>query len=175
MAEGAAGDDGRAIGPGPRPTTTAPPATCSPARGCPTSHSTQRRGEPVNLARRPGRAIVFVYPWTGRAGVANPPDWDDIPGAHGSTPETEGFPALTTSSAQSHRSLRPQRPGQHASSRVDRAPRGAVPVAQRCRSFFRARASPANLRNGRRHLSEAPDAVHPRRRDRSGDLPRASA
>ena len=48
-------------------------------------------GEPVNLARRPGRAVVFVYPWTGRAGLANPPDWDDIPGAHGSTPQTEGF------------------------------------------------------------------------------------
>ncbi len=48
-------------------------------------------GEPVNLARRPGRTIVFVYPWTGRAGLANPPDWDHIPGAHGSTPQTEGF------------------------------------------------------------------------------------
>lgn len=48
-------------------------------------------GGAVNLARLPGRAIVFVYPWTGRPGLANPPDWDDLPGAHGSTPQAEGF------------------------------------------------------------------------------------
>jgi peroxiredoxin len=48
-------------------------------------------GDPVNLARRSGRAIVYCYPWTGRPGVANPEGWDAIPGAHGSTPETEGF------------------------------------------------------------------------------------
>ncbi len=49
------------------------------------------RGERVNLSTRKGAAVVYVYPWTGRPGVANPPGWDDIPGAHGSTPETEGF------------------------------------------------------------------------------------
>ena len=49
------------------------------------------RGDAVNLSTRKGAAVVFVYPWTGRPGVANPPGWDDIPGAHGSTPETEGF------------------------------------------------------------------------------------
>lgn len=48
-------------------------------------------GGAVNLARLPGRSLVFVYPWTGRPGFANPPDWDVIPGAHGSTPEAEGF------------------------------------------------------------------------------------
>jgi peroxiredoxin len=35
--------------------------------------------------------IVYCYPWTGRPGEPNPPAWDDIPGAHGSTPQTEGF------------------------------------------------------------------------------------
>jgi peroxiredoxin len=45
----------------------------------------------VNLGRRRGRAVVFVYPWAGRPGVPNPPGWDDIPGAHGSTPEAAGF------------------------------------------------------------------------------------
>lgn len=45
----------------------------------------------VNLARLPGLAIVYCYPWTGRPGLPNPPGWDDIPGAHGSTPEAEGF------------------------------------------------------------------------------------
>lgn len=37
------------------------------------------------------RCVVYVYPWTGRPGFPNPPNWDDIPGAHGSTPEAEGF------------------------------------------------------------------------------------
>jgi peroxiredoxin len=37
------------------------------------------------------RCIFYVYPWTGRPGFLNPPHWDDIPGAHGSTPEAEGF------------------------------------------------------------------------------------
>jgi len=45
----------------------------------------------VSFAGLAGRAIVFCYPWTGRPGLANPPGWDDIPGAHGSTPQAEGF------------------------------------------------------------------------------------
>ncbi|WP_072397025.1 peroxiredoxin [Hyphomicrobium sp. CS1GBMeth3] len=45
----------------------------------------------VSLARLPGRWIVFIYPWTGKPGLPNPPRWDDIGGAHGSTPEAEGF------------------------------------------------------------------------------------
>jgi peroxiredoxin len=48
-------------------------------------------GSNVDLARLPGRSLLIVYPWTGRPGHANPPDWDAIPGAHGSTPELEGF------------------------------------------------------------------------------------
>ena len=48
-------------------------------------------GGAVDLSRLEGRAVVYVYPWTGRPGIANPPGWDDIPGAHGSTPEAEGF------------------------------------------------------------------------------------
>jgi peroxiredoxin len=49
------------------------------------------RGASVNLARYQERAVVFIYPMTGAPGIANPPDWDSIPGAHGSTPEAEGF------------------------------------------------------------------------------------
>ncbi|MBS0270185.1 MAG: peroxiredoxin, partial [Proteobacteria bacterium] len=45
------------------------------------------RGASVNLARYQERAVLFAYPMTGTPGVANPPDWDVIPGAHGSTPE----------------------------------------------------------------------------------------
>jgi peroxiredoxin len=48
-------------------------------------------GGSVSLASRPGAAVVYVYPWTGRPGFEDPPGWDHIPGAHGSTPETEGF------------------------------------------------------------------------------------
>lgn len=49
------------------------------------------RGAPVNLARYQERAVVFVYPFTGTPGQPNPPRWDEIEGAHGSTPEAEGF------------------------------------------------------------------------------------
>jgi peroxiredoxin len=48
-------------------------------------------GGSVNLARLAGTAVVYCYPWTGRPGFPNPPNWDDIPGAHGSTPQAEGF------------------------------------------------------------------------------------
>lgn len=49
------------------------------------------RGGTVNLSIRRGVSVVYVYPWTGRPGFSDPPGWDDIAGAHGSTPETEGF------------------------------------------------------------------------------------
>jgi peroxiredoxin len=37
------------------------------------------------------RAIVYVYPRTGRPGVDVPDAWDAIPGARGCTPESCGF------------------------------------------------------------------------------------
>ena len=52
---------------------------------------TATRGAPVNLARFQERAVVFVYPFTGTPGEPDPPDWDNIKGAHGSTAEAEGF------------------------------------------------------------------------------------
>lgn len=48
-------------------------------------------GAAVDLGTREGRSLLILYPWTGRPGTPNPPGWDDIPGAHGSTPELEGF------------------------------------------------------------------------------------
>lgn len=48
-------------------------------------------GRSVSFASLPGQVIVFCYPWTGRPSQPNPPGWDDIAGAHGSTPEAEGF------------------------------------------------------------------------------------
>ena len=47
----------------------------------------------VNLAMVSGRVVVVVYPFTGRPGFPNPPDWDNIPGAHGSTPQCLAFSA----------------------------------------------------------------------------------
>jgi peroxiredoxin len=48
-------------------------------------------GSTVYLARLSGRTIVFVYPMTGRPGVALPDGWDQIPGARGCTPQTCAF------------------------------------------------------------------------------------
>lgn len=48
-------------------------------------------GSPVNPARVSGLAVYFCYPWTGRPGHPNPPNWDDIPGAHGSTPQALAY------------------------------------------------------------------------------------
>lgn len=48
-------------------------------------------GRQVSFAALPGRCVVFCYPWTGRPGLPDPPGWDGIPGAHGSTPQTEGY------------------------------------------------------------------------------------
>jgi peroxiredoxin len=49
------------------------------------------KGGEVSLARCESRCVLFIYPWTGRPGRADPPQWDAIPGAHGSTPEAAGF------------------------------------------------------------------------------------
>ena len=48
-------------------------------------------GADICLAEVPGRSVLIVYPWTGRPRHPNPPNWDDIEGAHGSTAELEGF------------------------------------------------------------------------------------
>jgi len=48
-------------------------------------------GRDICIADAPGISVLIVYPWTGRPGHPNPPNWDDIEGAHGATPELEGF------------------------------------------------------------------------------------
>jgi peroxiredoxin (alkyl hydroperoxide reductase subunit C) len=45
----------------------------------------------ISLARLTGRTVVFIYPMTGRPGVALPDGWDQIPGARGCTPQTCAF------------------------------------------------------------------------------------
>ncbi len=49
-------------------------------------------GTAINLARLPGRTVVFLYPRTGRPGQIGLVDtWDQIPGARGCTPQSCGF------------------------------------------------------------------------------------
>jgi len=54
-------------------------------------------GSPVNPAKMLGPAVIFCYPYTGRPGHADPPHWDEIPNAHGSTKQ-----ALAYSEAYGH-------------------------------------------------------------------------
>lgn len=65
------------------------PGTALPRVSLPAS-----TGADICVAELPGRSVLIVYPWTGRPGHPNPPNWDDIAGAHGSTPELEGFREL---------------------------------------------------------------------------------
>jgi peroxiredoxin len=48
-------------------------------------------GDTIDPSRLRGRSVIFCYPWTGRPGLPNPPNWDNIAGAHGSTPQAAGF------------------------------------------------------------------------------------
>ena len=45
----------------------------------------------IDLGALPGTAIFYCYTMTGAPGLALPGDWDVIPGAHGSTPQAEGY------------------------------------------------------------------------------------
>jgi peroxiredoxin len=49
-------------------------------------------GTSVDFSTLRGRTVVYAYPRTGRPGEPLlVPDWDEIPGARGCTPETCGF------------------------------------------------------------------------------------
>jgi peroxiredoxin/DNA-binding transcriptional MerR regulator len=48
-------------------------------------------GEQVDLARLPRRAVVYIYPLSGRPDVDLPHGWDTIPGARGCTTEACDF------------------------------------------------------------------------------------
>src|SRR4051794_39830790 len=45
----------------------------------------------AEVAARPGRLVVYVYPRTGTPGEALPEGWDEIPGARGCTPQSCAF------------------------------------------------------------------------------------
>jgi peroxiredoxin len=49
-------------------------------------------GSAVDPPRLEGRVVIYAYPRTGRPGEDHlVPDWDEIPGARGCTPESCGF------------------------------------------------------------------------------------
>lgn len=48
-------------------------------------------GSHVDLARLPGRWVIYVYPMIARPGGALPAGWDEIPGARGCTPQSCSF------------------------------------------------------------------------------------
>lgn len=48
-------------------------------------------GEIVNLRMLGQRAVVYIYPLTGRPDIALPSGWDEIPGARGCTPQACDF------------------------------------------------------------------------------------
>ncbi|MDH4982951.1 peroxiredoxin [Hyphomicrobium sp. D-2] len=48
-------------------------------------------GSVVSLATLTGRTVVYIYPMTGKPGIALPEGWDDIPGARGCTPQACAF------------------------------------------------------------------------------------
>ena len=81
------------------------PSPLKPGLALPRIFLPATTGVEICLADEPGLHVLIVYPWTGRPGLQNPPHWDDIPGAHGSTPELEGFRDLSPEFAHRNVSL----------------------------------------------------------------------
>jgi len=81
------------------------PSPLKPGMALPRVSLPATAGADICLAEVPGRSVLIVYPWTGRPGHPNPPNWDDIEGAHGSTPELEGFRDLSPNFAALHVAL----------------------------------------------------------------------
>ncbi len=48
-------------------------------------------GSLVELSSLDGYWVIYIYPMTGRPGVALPDGWDEIPGARGCTPQSCSF------------------------------------------------------------------------------------
>lgn len=48
-------------------------------------------GSSIDLGALTGKWVIYVYPMTGRPGVALPDGWDGIPGARGCTPQSCNF------------------------------------------------------------------------------------
>lgn len=49
------------------------------------------RGDLVDLSQCKGWLVIYCYPMTGVPGVPLPPNWDQIPGARGCTPQSNAY------------------------------------------------------------------------------------
>lgn len=75
------------------------PAALQPGAALPAIALPASDGATISLGQLPAnqaRAVVVVYPYTGTPGTPDPPGWDGIPGAHGSTPQLLGYERLAT-------------------------------------------------------------------------------
>ena len=52
---------------------------------------TATNGDQVTLSEIGGRVVIYIYPMTGRPGVALPDGWEQVPGARGCTPQSCSF------------------------------------------------------------------------------------
>jgi peroxiredoxin len=52
---------------------------------------TSNPSHPFDISQLPGLTVVFCYPRTGAPGEVVPPEWDNIPGARGCTPQACSF------------------------------------------------------------------------------------
>ena len=129
----------------------------SPRAGpSPAAHFASGNDGRRELHRRGRRdTALIVYPWTGRPEASNPPNWDDIPGAHGSTPELEGFRDLAGEFAWLNVGLFGLS-RQTTDWQREMAARASayLPDPERCGRTLRLRALPTQLRNQRRELPE---------------------
>ena len=60
-------------------------------RGLPRAMLPASGGTLVDPSALAGLAVIFCYPWSGRPGTPDPPRWDEIAGAHGSTPQALAY------------------------------------------------------------------------------------
>ncbi len=51
-------------------------------------------GQSINLASMLGQVVIVIYPYTGRPNHSDPDNWDQIIGAHGSTPQLLNYSML---------------------------------------------------------------------------------
>ncbi len=110
-------------------------------------------GSAVDLAELPDRTVIYAYPRTGVPGEDHlVPDWDEIPGARGCTPETCGFRDHHAEllAAGAGRRLRALDAGHRLPARGRRAAGAAVRDPLRRLARAHPGAAPADLR-GVRH------------------------
>ncbi len=127
-----------------------------PGLSLPSVNLPATEGIEICLATLPGRSLLVVYPWTGRPGEPNPPNWDETSrrawldtGARGLPRSCLGFHRTW------HRALRVEHADNGLSARDGAAPQAAVPGLERFGVGPRARAPPAEFCRWQRELSKA--------------------